>query len=131
MSVQEIKSNIHELVNDINDEDKLQAFYIIITSMTKEVKQPPKQSKKKALKAKEGQNSSKKSNDLAKPLVNKEQKEDTHKWEERAIPHDLSLVFLANEIFKGSQPLPEEGEIAFERAFKKSLKKEPTLPNRL
>lgn len=131
MSVQEIKSNIHELVNDIDDEDKLQAFYIIITAMTKEVKQPPKQLKKKDLKAEVGQNRSKKSNDLGVPLVNKEQKEDTHKWEEKAILHDLSLIFLANEIFKGSQPLPEEGEIAFDRAFKKSLKKEPTLPNRL
>lgn len=131
MSAQEIKLNIHELVNDIDDEDQLQAFYIIITSMAKEVKQQHKQPKNKEVKAKAAQKSSKKTNNLAMPLAHNKQTEDTAQWKEKVIPHDLSLVFLANEIFKGSQPLPEEGEIAFERAFKKSLKKEPTLPNRL
>jgi hypothetical protein len=45
--------------------------------------------------------------------------------------HDLSLVVMANQILKGSEPLSEIGEIAFERAFSKSLKTVPTLPNRL
>ena len=50
---------------------------------------------------------------------------------ERSLSHDLSLVLLANELFKGTEPLPEKGEIAYEIAFKKSLKTQPTLLNRL
>jgi hypothetical protein len=45
--------------------------------------------------------------------------------------HDMSLVSLANDVFKGTEPLSEVGEIAFDRAFSKSLKTQPTLPNRL
>ena len=47
------------------------------------------------------------------------------------LPHDLSLVFLANEIFKGSLTLPEEAILAFDDALMESALKKPTLPNRL
>jgi hypothetical protein len=44
---------------------------------------------------------------------------------------DLSLVVIANQVLKGSEPMSEIGEIAFEKAFSKSLKIVPTLSNRL
>lgn len=119
MSTQQIRLNINELVNSIKDEDKLKACYKFIVTIVKDDTKQTKPAKTKAVKPQ-----STSTNGIAKS-------NETEASKEKDMPHDLSLVFLANEIFKGSEPLPEAGEIAFEKAFKKSLKKEPTLPNRL
>lgn len=119
MSTQQIRLNINELVNSIKDEDKLKACYILIATIAKEDTKQLKQAKNKAVKPK------------VTPINGKSQANETDERNEKDMPHDLSLVFLANEVFKGSEPLTEAGEIAFEKAFKKSLKKQPTLPNRL
>jgi hypothetical protein len=123
MSAQQIKLNINDLVNRIEDEDKLQACYIVIATIAKDYKKQPKPK-------------------AAKPPVRKKKKATLSdingiepistivEGKENVLTHDLSLVFLANEIFKGSESLSEVGEIAFEKAFKKSLKKIPSLPNR-
>ena len=121
MSTQQIRLNINELVNSIKDEDKLKACYKFIITVVKDDAKQLKPSKTKAVKQK-----STPANGVA-----KSNETDASKEKDMDMPHDLSLAFLANEIFKGNEPLPEAGEIAFEKAFKKSLKKQPTLPNRL
>ena len=50
--------------------------------------------------------------------------------EEQIKPYDLSFVLMANEVMKGSEPLPGEAAQAFGDALLASALKEPTLPNR-
>lgn len=118
MSAQQIKLNINDLVNRIEDEDKLQAFYDALAKIAKDYIKQPKNKAAKLTAEKENKAASN-------PLMDIEENKET------GLQHDLSLVFLANDIFKGTETLSEAGEIAFEKAFKKSLKKEPSLPNRL
>lgn len=122
MSAQQIKLNINDLVSRIEDEDKLQACFVVLATIANNDK---KQHKPNA----------------AKPRISKKNKEPqsqiksieppTVKHQENVVPHDLSLVLLANELFKGSKPLPEAANLAFDDALKASLIKIPTLPNRL
>jgi hypothetical protein len=142
MSVQEIKLNINDLVNRIEDEDKLQACYNAIATIAKdnktnvrELRTPKKinlQSSRFNTTQKVKQlRSPKKINTTPSRINDIEPIAETVKSQENVQPHDLSLAFLANDMFKDSETLSEIGEIAFEKAFKKSLKKEPSLPNRL
>lgn len=124
MSAQQIKLNINDLVNRMEDEDKLQACYLVIDTIAKDDKKPPKS---KAVKS----GTAKKSKVITIAKNEVKSVSETVDVEEKNLPHDLSLVFLANDIFRGSEPLEEVGEIAFEKAFRKSLKTMPTLPNRL
>ena len=132
MSAQQIKLNIHTLVNSIEDESILDACYEVLASV---VKIATKQKSPRVLKEETRPQStpfSEEKSEVSTVVLPKNGQEDAFDEDiEKVIPHDLSLVFLANELFKGSEPLPEVGEIAFEKAFRKSLKKEPSLPNRL
>jgi hypothetical protein len=130
MSAQQIKLNINTLVNSIEDESILDACYEVLDRIVKIAK---KSRNTIVLKEETGGQSmpfveNDKVSDTLIPKNDEEKVSD--EAVEKVIPHDLSLVFLANEIFKGSEPLLEVGEIAFEKAFKKSLKTTPTLPNR-
>ena len=124
MSAQQIKLNINDLVNSIEDEDKLKACYIVIATIAKDYESQPKPKITKP-------HSSKIETTSPNHINNIDTSAKTVESQEPIVPHDLSLVFLANDLFKGAEPLSESGEIAFEKAFKKSLKKESSLPNRL
>jgi hypothetical protein len=120
MSAQQIKLNINDLVNGIDDEDKLQACYIVIATIANNDKKQPKP---KAVKPR----ASKKD----KPPPSLINSVETVVSQENVVSHDLSFVFLANDIFKNSQSLPEEAILAFDDALMASALKIPTLPNRL
>ena len=124
MSAQQIKLNINDLVNRIEDEDKLQACYIVIATIAKEYKKQPKP---KAAKPQ----TRKKNKAVANHINGVEPVTKTAMSQETVLPHDLSLVFLANGIFKDSKSLPEEAILAFDDALLASALKTPTLPNRL
>lgn len=122
MSAQQIKSNINDLVNRIEDEDKLQAYYtILVTIANNDEKQP----KPKADNGDTPEKSKVVSNQSVEPIA------ETTKHQENTQPHDLSLVLLANHLFKNSQPLPEAAILAFDDVLSASALKIPTLPNRL
>jgi hypothetical protein len=121
MGVQQIRMNIHDLANDIEDEALLNACFEAMKGIAQAYSKLPVRANGKKSK----RNSTSKTLAAKKPAMKKESAD------ERPLPHDFSFVVLANEVLKGSEPLPETGEIAFERAFRKSLKTEPTLPNRL
>jgi hypothetical protein len=53
----------------------------------------------------------------------------THKLKKNVESHDLSLVFLANDMFKGTGPIPIEGAIAFKKALLKSATTKPVFTN--
>ena len=124
MSVQEIKLNITDLVNRIEDEDKLQACYIVIATIAKDnktnVREPrtPKkvdtQSSRFNAKPKVKRPLAPKINNTSSRINAIEPVPETVKSQENVPPHDLSLVFLANHMFKDSETLSEVGEIAFE-----------------
>ncbi len=118
MSAQQIKLNINDLVNRIEDEDKLQAFYDALAKIAKDYIKQPKNKTAKLTAEKENKAASN-------PLMDIEENKET------GLQHDLSLVFLANDIFKNSQTLPEEAILAFDDALIESALKIPTLPNRL
>ena len=132
MSAQQIKLNIHTLVNSIEDESILDACYDVLSSF---VKIATKQKNSNGLKQEITPQSTpfvEEKSEISEVVISKNgTKKIVDEDVEKVIPYDLSLVFLANQIFKGSESLSEVGEIAFDRAFKKSLKREPSLPNRL
>lgn len=121
MSAQQIKLTINDLMNGIEDEDKLQACYLVLTTIANNDKQPKSKAVKPRIPKK----------NKATPSRTEGDEQATISHQDNVQPHDLSLVLLSNDLFKGSESLSEAGEIAFEKAFKKSLKKEPSLPNRL
>lgn len=118
MSAQQIKLNINDLVNRMEDEDKLQACYVVIATISEDDKKQPKTKAEKPSIEKKN----KKKASLEKVI------EPSY---EAATPHDLSFVFLANEFLKDSESLPEEAILAFDDALMASALKTPTLPNRL
>lgn len=124
MSAQQIKLNINDLVNRIEDEDKLQACYIVIATIAKDYKEQPKPKAEKP-------RVSKKNKTAPSPINGVKSIAETVGIEEKVLPHDLSLVFLANDLFKNSQSLPMEAILAFDDALMASALKIPTLPNRL
>ena len=116
MLVHQIKSKINDIVNHIEDENELKACLTFVKgykrqsmAVTKIIKTPTNKEK------------------ITTPKLVRL----TVKPKKNALPHDLSLVLLANDLFKGSKPLSEAGNLAFDDALKASLKKIPTLPNRL
>lgn len=134
MSAQQIKYNITELVNGIEDEFLLDMFYRALDGMSKAYQQGISISNSKSRISKRSKTVQKA--DLRETVVTTvfEQKTTAEEAEyipEKVIPHDLSLVFLANELFKDSKPLPEEAILAFNDALMASALKTPTLPNRL
>jgi hypothetical protein len=124
MSAQQIKLTINDLVNHIEDEDKLRACFIVLATIAKGDK---KQSDARAIKPRV----SKKDKAAPSRTNGVEAVVEMVKSQESTVPHDLSLVFLANEMFKNSQSLPEAAILAFDDALMASALKIPTLPNRL
>lgn len=124
MSAQQIKLNINELVNRIEDEEKLQACYFVIATIAKEYKKQPKPKAAKPRISKKDKAAPSRVDGMNSPT-------ETISSQETDLPHDLSLVFLANDIFKNSQTLPEEAILAFDDALMASALTIPTLPNRL
>ena len=132
MSAQQIKLNIHTLVNSIEDESILDACYDVLSSV---VKIATKQTNSNGLKQEiipqsmpfvEGKS------EISEAVVSENGTEEiTDEYVEKVIPHDLSLVFLANELFKGSKPIPIEGAIAFKRALLKSATTKPVFTNQI
>ncbi|TAK47731.1 MAG: hypothetical protein EPO28_01785 [Saprospiraceae bacterium] len=125
MEAQQIRLHINELVNGIEDEAFLKACHEAVEGIAKAYRRVAGKSNG----AKSPAKTTRKTDAPAVPASGESGME-ANAEAEKPLPHDLSLVFLANEVFKGSEPLPEEGEIAFEWAFKKSLKTQPALPNR-
>ena len=131
MSAQQIKLNINALVNSIEDESVLDACYNVLSSVVKIAKKQANANGFKQEILPQSMPFGEEKSAIPEAVVSENETEkNADEYVEKVIPHDLSLVFLANELFKGAEPLLEVGEIAFERAFKKSLKREPSLPNR-
>lgn len=122
MSAQQIKSNINDLVSHIEDEGKLQACYIVLSTIANNDEKLPKTKAVNGAMVKES---------IKMPSKSVEPTAIAVEYQEDAQPHDLSLVLLANHVFKNSQPLSEAGILAFDDALQASLLKVPTLPNRL
>ena len=127
MEAQQIKFNIHQLVEGIHDETFLTACYEAVEGIAKAYRRISIKGVNKHQTAQTNGFAPSPLEKTAETLAT-----DTPSAEgEQSLPHDLSLVLLANELFKGSESLPEKGEIAYDIAFKKSLKTQSTLPNRL
>lgn len=131
MEAQQIRLNINELVNGIQDEAFLNACFETLEAMTNAYLKvvgntngvaPNRKVKPKA--------ASSTKEPLSSPVIGKTAGKTARETEENSQPHDLSLVVLANEVFKGSEPAPPEASIAFRKALIKSASKQPTLPNR-
>ncbi len=116
MSAHQIKSKINDIVSHIEDENELKACLTFVKGYRRQSMPTTK---------------------IIKTPTNKEKTTTsksvrfTVKLKKNVVPHDLSLVLLANELFKNNQPLPEEAILAFDDALRASALKIPTLPNRL
>lgn len=130
MSAQQIKLNIHTLVNSIEDESILDACYDVLSSV---VKIATKQRNSNGLKQEIMPQSTLFVEEKSKVSEVTTSKNGIEKaldeGIEKVIPHDLSLVFLANQLFKGSEPIPIEGAIAFKKALLKSATTKPIFTN--
>ena len=124
MSVQQIRLNINEFLNNIENEDELQACYVKIVTFVEKIK-------KKRKKTKTEIPTDDKPDVLSATKNGITQTNGVEDSKEKFLSHDLSFVLLANEIFKHSEPLPEEAILAFDDALMESALKKPTLPNRL
>jgi hypothetical protein len=129
MSAQQIKLNINTLVNSIEDESILDACYEVLASLVKIAKK----SRDSIVLKEETMGQSMpfvENNKVLDTLIRENGEVKTlDEVAEKVIPHDLSLVFLANEMFKGSSPIPEEGAIAFKKALLKSATTKPVFIN--
>lgn len=130
MSAQQIKLNINTLVNNIDDESVLDACYEVLANIVKIAKKS-----RNSLVSKEETRTQpvpfvEENNKVLEPLIRQNEAEKTlDDVVEKVIPHDLSLVFLANDIFKGTGPIPVEGAIAFKKALLKSATTKPIFTN--
>lgn len=127
MEAQQIKLNINQLVEGIHDETFLTACYEAVEGIAKAYRRISVEGINKHQTAQ--------TNGFAPAALEKTVETlatDTPSAEgEQSLPHDLSLVLLANELFKGSEPIPPEASIAFRRALLKTSSSEPILLNQL
>jgi hypothetical protein len=120
MEVQQIRLNINELVNNIQDEALLSACYQAVEGIANAKSRVNTRSNGLVLKKKNRiKTSSRRKGSAILELT------------EKPIQHDLSLVLLSNNIFKNSMPSPNEAIIAFNDALLETALRIPTLPNRL
>ena len=126
MEAQQIRLHINELVKGIEDEDFLKACHEAVEGIAKAYRRVAGKSNG----AKSPAKTARKKNAPAVPSGGESGME-ANAEAEKPQPHDLSLVFLANEVFKGSEPAPPEASVAFRRALLKSASKLPTLQNPL
>ena len=126
MEAQQIRLHINELVNGIEDEAFLKACHEAVEGIAKAYRRVAGKSNG----AKPPAKTARKTDAPAVPSGGEPGME-ANAEAEKPLPHDLSLVFLANEVFKGSEPAPPEASVAFRRALLKSASKLPTLQNPL
>jgi hypothetical protein len=130
MSAQQIKLNINTLVNSIEDESILDACYEVLDRIVKIAK---KSNDSLVLKKETGGQSTpfvQDNNKVSETLIGENEPEkEVDEVVEKVTPHDLSLVFLANDMFKGTGPIPIEGAIAFKKALLKSATTKPVFTN--
>jgi hypothetical protein len=130
MSAQQIKLNINTLVNSIEDESILDACYEVLASLVKIAKKSRNPIISKEDIGTQSMPFVEENNKVSDTLIRRKDAEKTlDEVVEKVIPHDLSLVFLANDIFKGSVPIPVEGAIAFKKALLKSATTKPVFIN--
>ena len=130
MSAQQIKLNINTLVNSIEDESILDACYEVLSSLVKIARKSKNSIVLKEETRTEAMPFLEETNKVSETLIRKnEQDKAFDEGVEKVIPHDLSLVFLANDIFKGAGPIPVEGAIAFKKALLKSATTKPIFTN--
>ena len=130
MSAQQIKLNINTLVNSIEDESVLDACYEVLASLVKIAKKSRNPIVLKEETTVQSMPFVEENNKISETLIRKNEEKKTLDEEvEKVIPHDLSLVFLANDMFKGSGPIPVEGAIAFKKALLKSATTKPIFTN--
>ena len=126
MSAQQIKLNINTLVNSIEDESVLDACYEVLASLVKIAKKSRNPIVLKEETTVQSMPFVEENNKISETVIRKNEEKKTLDEEvEKVIPHDLSLVFLANDMFKGSGPIPVEGAIAFKKALLKSATTKP------
>jgi hypothetical protein len=126
MSAQQIKLNINTLVNSIEDESILDACYEVLASLVKIARKSRNPIVLKEEARVQSMPFVEENNKVSETLIRKKEEEKAlDEVVEKVIPHDLSLVFLANEIFKGTGPIPVEGAIAFKKALLKSATTKP------
>ncbi len=124
MGAQQIRHHINELVCDIQDEAFLNACYEAVAGISKAYRQVAIQTNREDLQSKPAR---RKRDSASKPVDGVQ----TDVAVETSSPHDLSLVVLANEVFKGSESAPPEASIAFRKALLKSASKQRTTTNNL
>ena len=130
MSAQQIKLNINTLVNSIEDESVLDACYEVLASLVKIAKKSRNPIVLKEETTVQSMPFVEENNKISETVIRKNEEKKTLDEEvEKVIPHDLSLVFLANDMFKGSGPIPVEGAIAFKKALLKSATTKPIFTN--
>jgi hypothetical protein len=103
LSAQQIKLNIHTLVNGIEDESVLDACYEVLARLVKIAKKPQNGTSPKEETLSFVTENGKESTT---PILAEIKDNILDDGIEKVIPHDLSLVLLANEMFKGSGPIP-------------------------
>ncbi|MFN0034480.1 MAG: hypothetical protein ACKVUS_05385 [Saprospiraceae bacterium] len=124
MGAQQIRHHINELVCDIQDEAFLNACYEAVAGISKAYRQVVKQTNREDL---QGKPTRRRRKSASKPLNGAQ----TDVVAETSLPHDLSFVVLANEVFKGSEPAPPEASTAFRKALLKSASKRRATTNSL
>ena len=121
MSAQQIKLNINTLVNSIEDESILDACYEVLANLVKIARKPTNPIVLKEETTVQSMPFVKENNKVSETLISKNEEEKAlDEVVEEVIAHDLSLIFLANDLFKGTGPIPVEGAIAFKKALLKS-----------
>jgi hypothetical protein len=109
MEAQQIRTNINELVNGIQDEAFLSACFEAVQGISNAY-----------IRVNENTNGK---DTLVKSATKKTKNTKKSLDLDKSQPHDLSLVLLANEIFKGSETAPQEVSIAFRRALMRTAKR--------
>ena len=126
MEAQQIKLNINELMEDIHDEVFLKACYEAVEGIAKAYRRIS--GKRNGIRIPQTEETDKV---LASPVLEIKTESLSADTEsvvgEQMLPHDLSLVLLSNELFKGSEPIAPEASIAFRRALLKTSSAEPIL----
>ena len=127
MEAQQIKLNINELMEGIHDEAFLKACYEAVEGIAKAYRRISGKRNGIHIKPQTEQMDEV----LASPILEIKTESLSATTQsvvgEQMLPHDLSLVLLSNQLFKGSEPIAPEASIAFRRALLKTSSSEPIL----
>jgi hypothetical protein len=120
MSIPQVISNFTNVVNHIEDQNELKTYFDAPTIVAK----GNKRQSTTIIRTNKPQIDNK---NIATPSTVRVKR----KLKKTTESHDLSIVFLANDLFRNSKPLPEAAILAFDDVLKASALTIPTLPNRL